>query len=97
MSSAKITRKRSPLKGRKSPLSKQKLIDRAVLAAKTRAKNRARAEGVRGKPKKISLVIDETLLNDFEECRKKARDATLTAGIRRAMQEFIRQEKTANS
>ena len=92
-----MRKKAHPLKGKKSPLSRPKLIARAILAAKTREKNRALAEGVRGKPKKISLVIDETILNNFEECRKNAGDATLTAGIRRAMQEFIRQEKTANS
>ena len=89
LSSTKKRRKRSPLKGRKSTLSKQELSDRAILAAKTRAKNRALAEGIRGKPQKISLLIDESLLERFEKCRQNAGDHTLTAGIRRAMQDYI--------
>tara|TARA_Y100000310_G_C19941165_1_gene472607 strand:- start:154 stop:453 length:300 start_codon:yes stop_codon:yes gene_type:complete len=91
LSSTKKKRKRSPLKGKPSTLSKPALIARAILAAKTRARNRAQAEEIRGEPKKISIVIDESLLKRFEKCRLEVGgDHTTTAGIRRAMQDYIR-------
>ena len=32
---------------------------------------------------------DENLVSDFDETRKKCHDPTISAGIRRAMQDFI--------
>ena len=70
--------------------------DRAIKAAKTRAMKRAEEAGIRGESKKILLVLDENLLHDFDQCRKMAHDLTLTAGIRRAMQEYIDHQKSIN-
>ena len=49
-----------------------------------------------GKKKRVMLVLDESFVKDFDFWRDKAGDPTLTDGIRRAMQEFIRQEKSVN-
>ena len=96
LSSTKKNRKRSSLKGKKLKMSWKAKSARAVLAAKTRAENRAKEAGIRGESKKILLVLDENLLRDFNQCRKMAHDLTLTAGIRRAMQEYIDHQKSIN-
>ena len=69
---------------------------RAVLAAKTRAENRAKEAGIRGESKKILLVLDEQLLSDFDKWRNVANDLTVTGGIRRAMQQYIDHQKMVN-
>ena len=89
LSSTKKNRKRSSLKGKKLKMSWKAKSARAVLAAKTRAENRAKEAGIRGESKKILLVLDGSLLEAFQKSRKKAHDMTLTAGIRRAMQDYI--------
>tara|TARA_Y100001949_G_scaffold165485_1_gene161268 strand:+ start:350 stop:664 length:315 start_codon:yes stop_codon:yes gene_type:complete len=80
----------STLKGKPINMSREALQDRARRSAITRAKNRAKEFGIRGEPKKISLILDGNLVKDFDKARIIAHDPTLTAGIRRAMQDFIR-------
>ena len=70
-------------------MSKDAAIKRAKLAAITRKKNRDEREGITGKSKKIVLNLDEALLNDFKKSCDIAHDLTLTAGIRRAIQDYI--------
>ena len=96
LSSTKKNRKRSSLKGKKLKMSWKAKSARAVLAAKTRAENRAKEAGIRGESKKILLVLDEKLLSDFDKWRKVANDLTVTGGIRRAMQQYIDQQKMVN-
>ena len=62
----------------------------------TRRKN-ARQEGHKeGKKKRVVLGIGESLFKKFNFWRGVAGDPTLTDGIRRAMQDYIRQTKTEN-
>ena len=71
--------------------SKTKRKDAAKKAANTKRRiklERIKEEGV-AKKKRILLVVDERLLRDFEASRKKAVDDSVTAGIRRAMQDYI--------
>ena len=96
LSSTKKNRKRSSLKGKKLKMSWKAKSARAVLAAKTRAENRAKEAGIRGESKKILLVLDEKLLSDFDKWRKVANDLTVTGGIRRAMQQYIDHQKMVN-
>ena len=96
MSSTNKNRKRSSRKGKKLNMTWKAKSDRAIKAAKTRAAKRAKEAGIRGESKKILLVLDENLLHDFDQCRKMAHDLTLTAGIRRAMQEYIDHQKSIN-
>ena len=62
----------------------------------TRRKNAMQDGHKEGKKKRVMLVLDESFVKDFDFWRDKAGDPTLTDGIRRAMQEFIRQEKSVN-
>ena len=62
----------------------------------TRRKN-ARQEGHKeGKKKRVVLGIGESLFKKFNFWRGVAGDPTLTDGIRRAMLDYIRQEKSVN-
>ena len=81
--------KRKSRKGIPLNLSKDDAYARAKKAAITRKKNKAKREGITGKSKKIVLNLDEALLNDFEKSMTVTHDLTLTAGIRRAMQDYI--------
>ena len=81
----KKSRKGIPLKN----LSKPAAIKRAKLAAITRKKNRDEREGITGTSKKIVLNLDEALFNDFIKSCDVAHDPTPTAGIRRAIQDYI--------
>ena len=71
-------------------MTKEALSARAVKAARTRAEKRAEEAGAKN-AKRILLVLDEALLSDFDKSRKKAHDTTITAGIRHAMQDYIRE------
>ncbi len=81
--------KKKSRKGIKLNLTKAQLHERARKAAETRRENRAREEGIRGESRKIIFYLDEFLLDHFDKSRKVAHDLTLTAGIRRAMQDYI--------
>ena len=85
----------SHLKGKPINMSREAILDRARRSAITRAKNRAKEFGIRGEPKKISLILDGNLVKDFDKARIIAHDPTLTAGIRRAMQDFIDKYKSS--
>jgi len=76
-------------------LSPSELRERAKKSAITRAKNRAKEFEMRGETLKILLSLDENLLKDFNKARIIAHDRTLTAGIRRAMQDFIDKYKSS--
>jgi len=89
LSYTKKNRKGSSRKGKKLKMTWQEKSDRAFKAARTRAKNREMEADVRGESKKILLLLDGSLLEAFQKSRKKAHDMTLTAGIRRAMQDYI--------
>ena len=87
--------KRKSRKGIPINLSPSELRERAKKSAITRAKNRAKEFEIRGETLKILLLLDENLLKDFDKARIIAHDRTLTAGIRRAMQDFIDKYKSS--
>ena len=75
--------------------SKEKRKDAAKKAADTKRRMKLEREKEEGlvKKKRILLVVGEDLLRQFEASRKKALDVSVTAGIRRAMQEYIHKYK----
>ena len=70
----------------------------AKKAADTKRRMKLEHEKEEGlvKKKRILLVVDERLLREFEASRKKALDVSVTAGIRRAMQDYIDRHPTNN-
>ena len=78
--------------------SKEKRKDAAKKAADTKRRMKLEREKEEGlvEKKRILLVVDEHLLREFEASRKKALDVSVTAGIRRAMQDYIDRHPTSS-
>ena len=78
--------------------SKEKRKDAAKKAADTKRRMKLEREKEEGlvKKKRILLVVGEDLLRQFEASRKKALDVSVTAGIRRAMQDYIDRHPTSS-
>ena len=78
--------------------SKEKRKAAAKKAADTKRRMKLEREKEEGlvEKKRILLAVDERLLREFEASRKKALDVSVTAGIRRAMQDYIDRHPTSS-